>query len=208
MCKEEYSTINFPIAENVQLEMVIILGYKGELKNTTDEKMAEIRQDFMLGKYPVTQEQFEAVMGFNPSVFKGAKRPVENVTWDEAKEFCEKLNKRILLLYDRKFNLPTQFQWNYVAHSRGTVPFEDEDEFGKFAWFEKNAGGETHEVGRRSRTRSGCMTCTAMSTNGATPSGRTQASLVTPCPRRATLCVSHQEATGRTTPTPVSRASI
>ena len=147
MGKKEFSTVNFTLAENVQLEVVEIPGYQGELENVPEEKMAEIRQEFMLGKYPVTQEQFEAVMGFNPSEFKGAKRPVENVTWDEAKEFCEKLNERNLLSSDKKFNLPTQFQWNYVAQSRGNVPFEDEAKFGEFAWFEKNAEGETHEVG-------------------------------------------------------------
>ena len=147
MDKEDFGTVSFTLAENVQLEMVEIPGYQGKLENVPDEKLAEIRQKFMMGKYPVTQEQFEAVMGFNPSVFKGAKRPVENVTWEEAKVFCGMLNKRILLTNGRRFSLPTQFQWDYVAQSRGTVPFEDEDKFGKFAWFGKNAGGETHEVG-------------------------------------------------------------
>ena len=149
MSKKEFSTVSFKLAENVQLEMVEIPGFQGELENVPDEKLAEIKQEFMLGKYPVTQEQFEAVMGFNPSTFEGAKRPVENVTWEEAKEFCNKLNERIFLLHDRKFNLPTQFQWNYVAQSRGTVPFEDEEEFGEFAWFEKNGEGKTHEVGQK-----------------------------------------------------------
>ena len=149
MVKENFETVSFTLAENVQLEMVNIPKYQGTLKDVPDEKLAEIKQDFMLGKYPVTQEQFEAVMGFNPSVFKGARRPVENVTWEEAKAFCEKLNERIFLLHDRKFNLPTQLQWNYVAQSRGTVPFEDEEEFGEFAWFGKNAEGETHEVGQK-----------------------------------------------------------
>ena len=106
MAKNEFKTVNFTLAENVQLEMVEIPGYPGELENVPEEKMAEIRKEFMLGKYPVTQEQFEAVMGFNPSEFKGAKRPVENVTWDEAKEFCAKLNKRIPLTLGRKFSLP------------------------------------------------------------------------------------------------------
>ena len=149
MENEEINTLNIKLAENVQLEMVDIPGYEGELEGVADEKLAEIRQDFKMGKYPVTQEQFEAVMGYNPSEFKGAKRPVENVTWDEAKEFCEKLNERIWLTQGRKFSLPTQFQWNYVAQSRGTIPFEDEEKFGKFAWFEKNSNGETHEVGQK-----------------------------------------------------------
>ena len=149
MDKEDFGTVSFTLAENVQLEMVKIPGlqFKVELENVPEEKMAEIRQDFMLGKYPVTQEQYEAVMGNNPSEFKGAKRPVENVTWDEAKAFCAKLNERIPLTRGRKFSLPTQFQWDYVAMSRGTVPFEDEEKFGEFAWFGKNAEGETHEVG-------------------------------------------------------------
>ena len=106
MVKNEFKTVNFTLAENVQLEMVEIPGYPGELENVPAEKMAEIRKEFMLGEYPVTQEQFEAVMGFNPSEFKGAKRPVENVTWDEAKEFCAKLNERIPLTLGRKFSLP------------------------------------------------------------------------------------------------------
>ncbi len=146
---EDFDTISYELEEGVQLEMVDIPGYQGELDGVSDEKMAEIRQDFRMGKYLVTQEQFEAVMGYNPSVFKGAKRPVENVTWDEAKKFCEKLNEQFWLSLGRKFSLPTQFQWDYVAQSRGTVPFEDEEVFGEFAWFKKNAGGETHEVGQK-----------------------------------------------------------
>ena len=149
MDKEDFVTVSYTLAENIKLEMVGIPGYQGKLEDVPNEKLAEIRQNFMLGRYPVTQEQFEAVMGFNPSVFESPKRPVENVTWEEAQEFCEKLNKRIWLSRNRKFRLPTQFQWDYVAKSRGTVPFEDEDEFGKFAWFGKNAQGETHDVGQK-----------------------------------------------------------
>lgn len=110
MDNAEFDTVNFTLADNVKLEMVTIPAYEGTLDGVPDEKMAEIRQEFMMGKYPVTQEQYEAVMGCNPSEFKGAKRPVENVTWDEAKEFCAKLNERIPLTRDRKFSLPTQFQ--------------------------------------------------------------------------------------------------
>lgn len=149
MEKEEIRTETFTLEENVKLEMVVIPGYSGKPKGVSDLTLAEIRQDFLIGKYPVTQAQYEAVMGCNPSTFKGPKRPIETVTWDEAKEFCEKLNQRVQLPPGRKFKLPTQFQWDYVAQARGTVPFEDEAEFGKFAWFNTNAGKETHDVGQK-----------------------------------------------------------
>ncbi len=155
MEKAEFGTKIFTLADNVELEMVNIPAYEGTLEGVPNEKMAEIRQDFMMGKYPVTQEQYEAVMGCNPSEFKGAKRPVENVTWAEAKEFCEKMNEKISLANGRKFSLPTQFQWDYVAKFRGTVSFEDEEAFGEFAWFEKNADGETHEVGLKAPSQFG-----------------------------------------------------
>ncbi len=149
MTKEAFITETFTLAENVKLEMVVIPSYSGKLKDVSEQTMAEIRQEFMMGIYPVTQEQYEAVMECNPSNFNGAKLPVETVTWDEAKEFCEKLNQRIQLPPGRKFNLPTQFQWDYVARSRGTVPFRNEAEFGKFAWFKKNSRKTTHNVGQK-----------------------------------------------------------
>ncbi len=61
--------------------------------------------EFFMDKYEVTQEDFERVMGANPSGFKGAKRPVDSVTWDEAKEYCEKVGKR----------LPTEAEWEKAA---------------------------------------------------------------------------------------------
>lgn len=77
---------------------------------------------FYLGKYEVTQEEWVAVMGQNPSRFKGAKLPVENISWEQAEQFVEKLN----LLTKRKFRLPTAAEWEYAA--RGGK-FDKENEY-------------------------------------------------------------------------------
>lgn len=66
---------------------------------------------FYLGRYEVTQEEWVAVMGQNPSRFKGLKMPVENISWEQANQFVEKLN----LLTKRKFRLPTEAEWEYAA---------------------------------------------------------------------------------------------
>ncbi len=64
-----------------------------------------------MGKYPVTQAQWQAVMGNNPSSFKGANRPVENVNWNDATEFCQKLSE----ITGKKYSLPSESQWEYAG---------------------------------------------------------------------------------------------
>ncbi len=66
--------------------------YDGEYANEKPGHPVLISKAFYMGKYAVTQEQYEAVMGRNPSYFKGATNPVEMVSWDEANAFCDKLN--------------------------------------------------------------------------------------------------------------------
>ncbi|NES64409.1 MAG: SUMF1/EgtB/PvdO family nonheme iron enzyme [Okeania sp. SIO2D1] len=75
--------------------------------------------EFFMGKYPVTQEQWEAVMGNNPSKFKGASRPVDTVSWNDATEFCQKLSDRT----GKKYSLPSESQWEYACRARTTTPF-------------------------------------------------------------------------------------
>lgn len=74
---------------------------------------------FFMGKYPVTQEQYQAVMGNNPSNFKGAKRPVENVNWNEAVEFCRKLSQKT----GKTYRLPSEAEWEYACRAGTTTPF-------------------------------------------------------------------------------------
>ncbi|WP_375339741.1 SUMF1/EgtB/PvdO family nonheme iron enzyme [Okeania hirsuta] len=76
-------------------------------------------QPFYMSKYPITQNQYQAIMGKNPSYFKGGKRPVERVTWYNATEFCQKLSQKTTKIY----KLPSESQWEYACRAGTTTPF-------------------------------------------------------------------------------------
>jgi formylglycine-generating enzyme required for sulfatase activity len=76
-------------------------------------------QSFFMGKFAVTQEQYQAIMGDNPSNFSGAKRPVEKVTWDNATEFCSRLS----YITGRIYRLPSEAEWEYASRAGTTSPF-------------------------------------------------------------------------------------
>jgi formylglycine-generating enzyme required for sulfatase activity len=76
-------------------------------------------EPFYMGKYPVTQAQWEAVMGNNPSRFKGKNRPVENVSWNDAVEFCKRLSD----MTGKTYRLPSEAQWEYACRAGTTSPF-------------------------------------------------------------------------------------
>ena len=129
--------LTFDLGNNVKLEMVKInakgkkfqMGSpKEEVDHSNDEDQHEVsfNHDFFLGKFEVTQEQYEAIEGTNPSQFKGAKNPVETVSWDDAQKFVKKLNAKFK---DRKvtFRLPSEAEWEYACRAGTTTPFH----FGK-----------------------------------------------------------------------------
>jgi eukaryotic-like serine/threonine-protein kinase len=74
---------------------------------------------FYMGKYAITQQQYQAVMGTNPAHFKGSNRPVEGVSWDDGMEFCQKLSQRT----GYKYSLPSESQWEYACRAGTTTPF-------------------------------------------------------------------------------------
>ncbi|MEH2445625.1 MAG: bifunctional serine/threonine-protein kinase/formylglycine-generating enzyme family protein [Nostoc sp.] len=76
-------------------------------------------QPFFIGKFTVTQEQYQAVMGMNPSSLQGAKLPVVEVSWNDAVNFCKKLS----FMTSKSYRLPTEAEWEYAARAGTTTPF-------------------------------------------------------------------------------------
>ena len=104
---------------------------------------------FWMGKYPVTQEQWEAVMGSNPSRFKGRTNPVEMVNWHYAQEFVRRLNAKE---GHNRYRLPTEAEWEYAARAGSTAAWcfgDDEGELDAYAWYGGNSGNKTHPVGQK-----------------------------------------------------------
>jgi formylglycine-generating enzyme required for sulfatase activity len=106
--------------------------------------------DFFLGKTPVTQDQYEAVTGANPTgQEKIGDAPVDSVTWDQAKEYCQKLTRLDrgagMLAHDWEYRLPTEAEWEYACRAGSSAPRHGEPR--EVAWYQDNADGKSHAVG-------------------------------------------------------------
>ena len=108
-----------------------------------------ITKAFYLGVSEVSQEQYERVMGHNPSQFKGdPQRPVENVSWEDAVEFCQELSEQEGVMY----RLPTEAEWEYACRAGTTTRYcfgDDQARLGEYAWYNRNSHVKTHPVGGR-----------------------------------------------------------
>jgi eukaryotic-like serine/threonine-protein kinase len=116
------------LGNGITLEMLQIPGGNlsmGSPKNEVGRKDNENPQHqvkvtgFFMGRYLVTQEQYLAIMGNNPATFKGDKRPVESVSWDNAVEFCKKLSQKT----GRNYRLPSEAEWEYACRAGTATPF-------------------------------------------------------------------------------------
>jgi len=121
------TALNLP-AGAVPLEMVAIEGgtfTMGSPDTEADRDSDEGPQhqvtvpDFFMGQYEVTQAQYAAVMGNNPANFKGDNNPVQNVSWDDAQTFIQRLNR----LTGKTYRLPTEAEWEYAARAGTSTPF-------------------------------------------------------------------------------------
>ncbi len=105
---------------------------------------------YQISKYEVTQAQWEAVMGNNPSHFKDCpKCPVESVSWDDVQKFIKKLNEKT----GKSFRLPTEAEWEYAARegtANNSYLYSGSSTINDVAWFNDNSGSKTHEVGTKS----------------------------------------------------------
>ena len=105
---------------------------------------------FKMAKYPVTQKQWVAIMGANPSDFEGDNLPVENVSWDDAQEFIRRLNDST----GKQYRLPTEAEWEYAA--RGGNKGKDNNhkysggnDVDSVGWYVANSNSQTHPVGMK-----------------------------------------------------------
>jgi len=146
------------LGNGVKLEMVLIpagefmMGSPGwDNAFNDDEKprhQVRITKPFYLGKYEVTQEQWQVVMGSNSSYSKGPKKPVDNVTWEGCQKFVDKLNEKFGAGRG-KFQLPTEAQWEYACRAGSTTRYcygDDESGLREYAWY---GGGSPHPVGQK-----------------------------------------------------------
>jgi formylglycine-generating enzyme required for sulfatase activity/protocatechuate 3,4-dioxygenase beta subunit len=131
---------------------------EGHQRNNETQHEVTISKDFYLGVHEVTQAQYEKVIGKNPSHFQGAvvsnenaDIPVENVSWDDAVEFCKKLSdlpeeKKV----GRVYRLPTEAEWEYACRAGSKTAYSFDDEEGllpEYGWFDRNSSDRTHTVG-------------------------------------------------------------
>ncbi len=120
----------------------------GSNEGQSDEKpVHEVCVDgFWMGKYEVTQGEWERVMGDNPAWVKGDDHPVEHVSWDDAQSFINKLNNK----GQGGFRLPTEAEWEYACRSGGRQEkYCGGNDVDRVAWYASNSGGETHPVGQK-----------------------------------------------------------
>lgn len=150
-----------PYWENgVKMELQLIQPgsfQMGSERGDFDEKpvhTVHISRPFYMGRTEVTQSQYEAVMGSNPSALKGSDHPVESVSWGDAQEYIRLLNEKENC--DGCYRLPTEAEWEYVcrAGSMGKYSHGDsESTLSSYAWYGKGSTGETHPVGTKQANR-------------------------------------------------------
>jgi formylglycine-generating enzyme required for sulfatase activity len=140
-----------PIAPQIELVTIPPGSFEMGSRIDADEQPVHrvtITKPISMGKYEITQPQWTAVMGKNPSQFAGSDLPVERVTWEEANEFCRRLSAMV----GKTYRLPTEAEWEYAcrAGSTGLWSFgDDERSLQRFAWYDENARQATHAVGTR-----------------------------------------------------------
>jgi formylglycine-generating enzyme required for sulfatase activity len=109
-----------------------------------------ISKPFYMQTMPVTQGQWQKVMGNNPSHFKGDDNcPVENVSWNDVQEFISKLNS---MEREDRYRLPTEAEWEYACRTGSTTAYcfgDDPGHLGEYAWYSSNSGSKTHPVGQK-----------------------------------------------------------
>ena len=161
--KDPYTGMEFVFIKGGCFEMGDTFGDGSVDENPVHEVCVD---DFYLGKYEVTQAQWEKVMGNNPSHLKGKNNPVDHVSWNDVQQFIGKLNIASgrefrwgdnifenIAASGREYRLPTEAEWEYAARSGGKKDkfsgTSREGELDQYAWYRNNSGDRTHAVGQK-----------------------------------------------------------
>jgi formylglycine-generating enzyme required for sulfatase activity len=124
-----------------------LMGSSSYSRETTVHQV-RLGADFWIGRNEVTQDEYRQVMGISPTGFQGDARPVEQVSWEDAAEFCRRLGAR----EQKTYRLPTEAEWEYTCRAGSRAAFcygDDDTRLGEFAWYDASAGAKTHPVGSR-----------------------------------------------------------
>jgi uncharacterized repeat protein (TIGR01451 family) len=144
----------------IGMEFVLIPAGEFEMGSPSDEEgrgsdegpvhHVNIGKAFYMGRYEVTQKQWRAIMGDNPSYFKGDDDlPVEEVSWDDVQEFIKKLNEKE---GTNKYRLPSEAEWEYACRAGTSTRYsfgDSELRLGDYAWYSDNSDMKTHPVGQK-----------------------------------------------------------
>jgi formylglycine-generating enzyme required for sulfatase activity len=138
------------VKNGIGIEMVLVPAGSFKMGSTNGEGSEKpvhevtLNQSFYMGKYEVTQAQWQAVMGSTPSHFKGDNLPVESVSWDDAQNFINKLNES---KDGFRYRLPTEAEWEYACRAGTTGDYAGD--LDAMAWYDKNSGNQPHVVGTK-----------------------------------------------------------
>jgi formylglycine-generating enzyme required for sulfatase activity len=161
--ENEFDVVSIQILKLEMVEIPAGIFMMGALKAEKDSNDYERPQhkvsvpDFMMGIYPITQAQWRFVATLpkvktdlepDPSNFKGEDRPVEQVSWLDAMEFCRRLSVHT----KREYRLPSESEWEYACRAGTTTAYSFGDnaaELGEYAWYGENSDSQTHPVGQK-----------------------------------------------------------
>ena len=144
-----YLTESFEIGDDLTVAMVLVppgtftMGSPNGEEDDQPLHRVTISMPFYLGKFEVTQRQWTAVMGSNPSRFQGDDLPVEQITWGDAQEFLKRLNART----GGGWRLPTEAEWEYACRTGAEGDYAGD--LDAVAWYVENSRGRTHPVGSK-----------------------------------------------------------
>ena len=145
-CELEVYKIEEPVMVFVEGGTFIMGCIEGECESNELPTHQVTVSSFYMGKYEITQKEWEGVMGNNPSSIKGDNLPVENVSWNDIQEFIFRLNA----VTGKKYRLPTEAEWEYAArggNQSNGFKYSGSNNLDAVAWYAGNSGNNTHPVG-------------------------------------------------------------